>query len=458
MANLNDRDGEDGDQTTNEVEPDENEWKRFIDEMKYSKALEYVLQNAPVRSKHPEKKKKAAHMALSTMMKIKQQEISDVINSIPPSLRDTLMKYVYRGFESPKDYASSSLLVWHEKVLAATGLGTIMAWYQKVITLTSRKRGFHLITDEILQHVPEIKNIEIGLMNCFIQHTSASLTVNENAAPDVRKDLETIFNRLVPEDSSYAHTDEGDDDMPAHGKCALIGPSISIPITNGKLAFGTWQGIYLCEHRNHNFDWPFHEQVRILKPNNQIKELHTLLRDRTTSRSDFKFYADRLIRLVVEEGLNQLPYVEEVFSFIGHYFNGVRHEKGTLCVSLMRSGEAMEKGIRECCRSIRIGKILVNTDENVSKVIYAKLPPDVHQRRVLVAYPCVTTGQTVITGLNVLLKDYSCSQSNIILLILFSTPDGLKRICDLFPDINIVVSEINPIAPNHFGQKYFGTD
>jgi secondary thiamine-phosphate synthase enzyme len=125
-----------------------------------------------------------------------------------------------------------------------------MAWYQKLITLSPRKRGFHLVTDEILQQIPEIKQIEIGLMNVFIQHTSASLTVNENAAPDVRVDMETIFNKLVPEDNSYQHTDEGKDDMPAHAKCSLLGSSINIPISSGRLAFGTWQGIYLCEHRN----------------------------------------------------------------------------------------------------------------------------------------------------------------------------------------------------------------
>ncbi|CAF0949669.1 unnamed protein product [Adineta steineri] len=125
-----------------------------------------------------------------------------------------------------------------------------MAWYQKLITLSAKKRGFHLVTDEILQQVPEIKQIEIGLMNVFIQHTSASLSINENAAPDVRVDMETIFNKLVPEDNSYQHLDEGKDDMPAHAKCSLLGASINIPISSGRLAFGTWQGIYLCEHRN----------------------------------------------------------------------------------------------------------------------------------------------------------------------------------------------------------------
>jgi secondary thiamine-phosphate synthase enzyme len=125
-----------------------------------------------------------------------------------------------------------------------------MAWYQKLITLSAKRRGFHLVTDEILQQLPEIQQIEIGLMNIFIQHTSASLSINENAEPDVRADMETIFNKIVPEDSSYRHLDEGKDDMPAHAKCSLLGASINIPITAGRLAFGTWQGIYLCEHRN----------------------------------------------------------------------------------------------------------------------------------------------------------------------------------------------------------------
>ncbi len=103
-------------------------------------------------------------------------------------------------------------------------------------------------------------------------------------------------------------------------------------------------------------------------------------------------------------------------------------------------------------RSIRIGKILINEGH----VIYAKLPSDIHRRRLLVAYPVITTGSTVLTGLEVLLKDYQCKQSNMILITLFSTPDGLKHICELYPDITIVISEINTVAPNHFGQKYFG--
>lgn len=125
-----------------------------------------------------------------------------------------------------------------------------MAWFQKIISLSPRKRGFHLVTNEILQQIPEIKQIEIGLMNIFIQHTSASLSINENASSDVRVDMETILNKIVPESNSYEHLDEGLDDMPAHAKSSLIGASINIPIRNGRPAFGTWQGIYLCEHRN----------------------------------------------------------------------------------------------------------------------------------------------------------------------------------------------------------------
>ncbi|CAF0795858.1 unnamed protein product [Rotaria sp. Silwood1] len=199
-------------------------------------------------------------------------------------------------------------------------------------------------------------------------------------------------------------------------------------------------------------DEEYPKNVYIMKSNNQLRELHTLLRDRTTCRSDFKFYADRLIRLTVEAALDQLPYIPcEIITPTGHSFNGLRHEKGTLCVSLMRSGEAMEKGIRECCRSIRIGKILINEGQ----VIYAKLPADTHRRRILVTYPVITTGSTVLTGLEVLLTEYQCKQSNIILITLFATHDGLKQIYERYPDIKIVVSEINEIAPNHFGQKYF---
>lgn len=118
------------------------------------------------------------------------------------------------------------------------------------IQLAPVSRGFHLITHKILQQIPNLP--EVGLFNLFIQHTSAGLTINENADPSVRVDFESVFNRLMPENEPYlTHTMEGSDDMPAHIKAALVGSSVTIPITNGRLNLGTWQGIYLCEFRNH---------------------------------------------------------------------------------------------------------------------------------------------------------------------------------------------------------------
>ncbi|MBS3944845.1 MAG: secondary thiamine-phosphate synthase enzyme YjbQ [Melioribacter sp.] len=124
---------------------------------------------------------------------------------------------------------------------------------QKEITLKPRPRGFHLITNEILQLLPELKSISKGIANIFIQHTSASLTINENADPSVRSDMETYFNRAVPESDMkyYNHTLEGADDMTSHIKSSILGSSVTIPITKGNFNLGTWQGIYLCEHRNH---------------------------------------------------------------------------------------------------------------------------------------------------------------------------------------------------------------
>lgn len=124
---------------------------------------------------------------------------------------------------------------------------------QKEIFLKPRSRGIHLITDEIIFSLDELKKIKTGLMNIFIKHTSASLTINENADPTVRTDMEKYFNKIVPESDAilYEHTYEGLDDMTSHIKSTLIGSSINIPITNGKLNLGTWQGIYLCEHRNY---------------------------------------------------------------------------------------------------------------------------------------------------------------------------------------------------------------
>ena len=126
-----------------------------------------------------------------------------------------------------------------------------MPWIQRTLTLPAFARGFHLITREVLGALPELAGISVGLLHVFIQHTSASLTINENADPDVPADLESSFSALAPENFPYRHTCEGPDDMPAHVKAAMLGSSASIPITAGKLSLGTWQGIYLCEHRNH---------------------------------------------------------------------------------------------------------------------------------------------------------------------------------------------------------------
>lgn len=126
-----------------------------------------------------------------------------------------------------------------------------MKYYQTEFRLNPKKRGFHLITDEIREAIPEISKIDIGFLQVFIKHTSASLTINENADPTVRVDFESHFNVMVPEDAPYyIHTYEGPDDMPAHIKASLLGSSVQVPITKGRLNLGIWQGIYLCEHRD----------------------------------------------------------------------------------------------------------------------------------------------------------------------------------------------------------------
>jgi secondary thiamine-phosphate synthase enzyme len=124
-------------------------------------------------------------------------------------------------------------------------------WVQREITLAPRPRGFHLITREVVEELPELAEVGVGLLHVLIRHTSASLTLNENASQDVRRDFEAWFNEAVPERASYwTHTLEGDDDMPAHIKASLLGASLTLPVSRGRLALGTWQGIYLCEHRD----------------------------------------------------------------------------------------------------------------------------------------------------------------------------------------------------------------
>jgi secondary thiamine-phosphate synthase enzyme len=125
-------------------------------------------------------------------------------------------------------------------------------WTQREIVLAPRPRGFHLVTRDVLDALPELHDVRVGLLHLLIAHTSASLTLNENASPEVRRDFETWFSDAVPEGyDGWTHTLEGPDDMPAHIKAALLGPSLTLPISGGRLALGTWQGIYLCEHRDH---------------------------------------------------------------------------------------------------------------------------------------------------------------------------------------------------------------
>jgi secondary thiamine-phosphate synthase enzyme len=124
-------------------------------------------------------------------------------------------------------------------------------WTQREIVLEPRPRGFHLVTAEILGALPQLGELRVGLCNLLLQHTSAGLTLNENASPDVRRDMRTWFDTVVPEQFPWTHTLEGADDMPAHVKASLTGPELTLPISGGRLALGTWQGIYLCEHRDH---------------------------------------------------------------------------------------------------------------------------------------------------------------------------------------------------------------
>lgn len=213
------------------------------------------------------------------------------------------------------------------------------------------------------------------------------------------------------------------------------------------------------EYRSDSLD-DYGPKLKLLPTNNQVRELQTILRDRNTSRSDFKFYADRLIRLVIEESLNQLPFTKCVITTpTGAKYNGLKYQRGNCGVSIVRSGEAMEQGLRDCCRSIRIGKILVESDADTheARVVYARFPEDIASRKVLLMYPIMSTGNTVIKAVAVL-KEHNVAEENIILSNLFSTPFAAKAVIQAFPQMTILTSELHHIAPNHFGQKYFGTD
>ncbi|CAH1711228.1 uracil phosphoribosyltransferase homolog isoform X1 [Aphis gossypii] len=206
--------------------------------------------------------------------------------------------------------------------------------------------------------------------------------------------------------------------------------------------------------------YEFGPKLKLLRSNDQVRELQTILRDKNTSRTDFKFYADRLIRLVIEESLNQLPFDTcMVMTPTGNYYKGTKYQRGNCGVSIVRSGEAMEQGLRDCCRSIRIGKILVESDSDTheARVVYAKFPHDIADRKVLLMYPIMSTGNTVIKAVNVL-KEHRVAEDNIILSNLFTTPIAAQTITTAFPLMTILTSELYHIAPNHFGQKYFGTD
>ena len=124
-------------------------------------------------------------------------------------------------------------------------------WHQTTLRLPPHPRGFHLVTDRVLAAVPELERVRVGLLHVFLKHTSASLTLNENADPDVRADFETAMNHAVPDDQPFRHTLEGPDDMPAHVKASLLGASVTVPVADGRPDLGTWQGVYLCEHRDH---------------------------------------------------------------------------------------------------------------------------------------------------------------------------------------------------------------
>merc|ERR1711990_861199 len=184
-------------------------------------------------------------------------------------------------------------------------------------------------------------------------------------------------------------------------------------------------------------------RAQVIPMTDQIRRLQTIIRDQESSRSDFVFSADRLIRLVVEEGLNQLPYKEvDVMTPNGETYSGLAFQKGSCGVSI-----------------IRTGKILIQTDDDSHKaqVYYAKVPPDVDRRTVLLMYPILPHGITVIEAIKVLL-DHNVLEQNIILLTLFATPHGIKAINKAFPSIRISTSEVHQVAPTHFCQKYFGTD
>ncbi|KAJ1988277.1 Uracil phosphoribosyltransferase, synthesizes UMP from uracil [Dimargaris cristalligena] len=210
-------------------------------------------------------------------------------------------------------------------------------------------------------------------------------------------------------------------------------------------------------------------QVHLLEQTQQLKALLTIIRDQNTNRGDFIFYSDRIIRLLVEEGLNHLPVVDNVIETpTGSKYNGVDF-LGKICgVSIMRAGEAMEQGLRDCCRSVRIGKILIQRDEETAeaKLYYAKLPSDISSRYVLLLDPMLATGGSAIRAIQVLL-DHGVEEDRILFLNLLCAPEGVAAVVLNFPKLQIVTSDIDDGLDEHrfitpglgdFGCRYFGTD
>ncbi|KAI2797286.1 hypothetical protein BLOT_011267 [Blomia tropicalis] len=199
--------------------------------------------------------------------------------------------------------------------------------------------------------------------------------------------------------------------------------------------------------------------LRVMEPNDHIISLQTVIRDINSDRSNFVFTADRLIRLVIEEGLNELSFItKSVITPTGVSYSGIEYLKANCGVSIVRSGEVMEKALRDCCRAIRIGKMVIQQDDDGKPhVVFSKLPSDVSLRKVLLLYPIMSTGMTVAKAISVLKKN-GVKEGNIILINLFATPIAVRSLANKFNKITIQTVDVHPIVPNHFTKKYFGTD
>lgn len=289
-------------------------------------------------------------------------------------------------------------------------------------------------------------------------HTSNNLNsqelTNRSMAPSVNATHNHIHDRrqaAVSPPTIHSHTTNSNNPNQIRSRSNSTSPTIASRPCNMHLS-----SIHSLHPQQ---DLELNPRFMLMPINDQIRELQTVIRDKETSRGNFKFYADRLIRLVVEEGLNKLPTEEvEVETPTDHMFNGIRYLKGNCGVSIVRSGESMEQGLRDCCRSIRIGKILIESDENnQARVLYAKFPKDISERKILLLYPIMSTGLAVIESVKVLLN-HGVKEDNLILLNLFSSPKAARMLNRSFSRMSVLTSDINPVCPNHFGQRYFGTD